>query len=142
VCLAAFVVLLSRYTRQTDVVVGAPAAQRDDPDTQALIGFFVNMLVLRVDASGNPSFRDLVRRVKDVVIDGFDHRNVPYEMLVDRLQTRRDPSRNPLFQIAFTMLTAAQPAGGFSGLSITPADRSTSARFDLEVSMSEGPEGM
>jgi amino acid adenylation domain-containing protein len=142
VCLAAFVVLLSRSTRQTDVIVGAPAAQRDHADTQGLIGFFVNMLVLRVDASGDPSFRELVRRVKDVVVEGFDHRDVPYEMLVDRLQTRRDPGRNPLFQIAFTMLAGARPADRFGGLSVTPIDRQTSARFDLEVAMSEGPDGM
>jgi len=142
VCLAAFVVLLSRYTRQTDVVVGAPAAQRDDPDTQPLIGFFVNMLVLRVDASGDPPFRELVRRAREVVIDGFDRRSVPYEVLVDRLQTPRDPSRNPLFQMAMTMLAPARPAGGFGGLSVRPIDQQTSARFDLEVTMSDGPDGL
>jgi amino acid adenylation domain-containing protein len=142
VCLAALVVVLSRYARQTDVVVGAPVAHRDDPDTQAMIGCFVNMLVLRVDMSGDPPFRELVRRVRDVVIDGFEHGSVPYEMLVEKLQMPRDPGRNPLFQIAFTMLMPAPAAGRFGGLRVTPLDRQTSARFDLEVVMSDGSDGL
>ncbi len=136
VLLAAFYVLLSRYTRQTDLVIGASVAQRDDPDTQALIGFFVNMLVLRVDASGDPTFRELVARVKDVVLAGFDHADVPYETLVERLQPARDPSRNPLFQIAFTMLNTPMPDVELGGLAVRALGDQTAARFDLEVLLS------
>jgi amino acid adenylation domain-containing protein len=140
--LAAFFVLLSRYTRQTDLVAGASIAQRDDPDTQALIGFFVNMLVLRVDAGGDPSFREFLARVKEVVLGGFEHGDVPYETLVERLQPARDPSRNPLFQIAFTMLNAPVPALELGGMSVRPMGEQTGARFDLEVLMSETSDGM
>jgi amino acid adenylation domain-containing protein len=140
--IAAFAALLARYTRQSDLVMGTSVARRDDADTRALIGFFVNMLVLRIDAAGDPPFRDLLRRVKDVVLAGFDHADLPYETLVERLQPSRDTSRNPLFQIAFTMLNTPWPGVEFGGLAARPLGNQTAARFDLEVFMNEGPEGM
>lgn len=142
VLLAGFYVLLSRYARQTDLVVGAPVAQRDDRETQALIGFFVNMLVLRVDASGDPSFRAFVARVKDVVMGAVEHGDVPYETLVERLQPARDQSRNPLFSTAFTLLTAPANARPFGGVTATPLSTASSSRFDLEVVMNDSIDGM
>ena len=141
VYLSAFLVLLARYTGQSDLVVGSPVAQRDDVDTQALIGFFVNMLVLRVDVSGQPSFRALVARVRQVVMDAVEHGDLPYETLVERLRPTRDTSRNPLFTIAFTLLTATALRRPFGGLSATPLDAAVSSRFDLEVVLTDGPAG-
>jgi amino acid adenylation domain-containing protein len=138
----AFFVLLSRYTRQRDVVIGTSIAHRDDHDVQSLIGFFVNMLVLRVDLSGEPTFRELLSRVRQGVLDGFDHADLPYETLVERLQPVRDQSRNPLYQVAFTMLNAPMPDVAMDGLRVTSLGNQSAARFDLEVFMHESAEGL
>lgn len=139
--LSAFFVLLARYTGQSDLVVGSPIAQRDDVDTQALIGFFVNMLVLRVDASGQPPFRAFLSRVQQVVMDGMEHGEIPYEALVERLRPARDASRNPLFTTAFTLLAANSARRAFGGLSTTPLETAVSSRFDMEVVVSDAPMG-
>jgi len=139
---AAFFVLLSRFTRQQDFAIGTSIAQRNDADTQALIGFFVNMLVLRADLSGNPSFLELLERVKKTVLDAFDHAEVPYENLVERLQPVREQGRNPLFQIAFTLLNAPAPAVDLGELQVRTLANQNAARFDLELFLREGPDGL
>ncbi|MEO8033347.1 MAG: amino acid adenylation domain-containing protein, partial [Acidobacteriota bacterium] len=141
VLLTAFAVLLSRYARQHDIVLGTSVAHREQPDTQSLIGFFVNMLVLRIDASGDPTFRELLARVQRVMLDGFDHADIPYETLVERLQPVRDPSRNPLYQVAFTMLNAPRPDVEMGDLRIETLATQRAARFDLELFMDETPSG-
>ena len=98
--LTAFVALLHHYSGQDDIVVGAPVANRNQPETQHLIGCFVNTIVLRVDASGTPTVRELIDRVRATVSDGFAHQDVPFEMLVEHLQPQRDLSRNPLYQVS------------------------------------------
>jgi amino acid adenylation domain-containing protein len=103
VLLAAFLVLLQRYTDQDDLVVGAPVANRTEAEIEPLIGFFVNMLPLRANLAGEPSFARLLAQVRALALDAFDHQHVPLAMLVERLRPVRDPSRQPLFQITFAV---------------------------------------
>src|SRR4029077_1491547 len=90
--LAAFQSLLHRYSGQNDIVVGTPIAGRTSVEVEALIGFFVNMLVLRTDASGDPTFRELLGRAKRVAFNAYAHQDVPFEKLVEEFHPRRDPS--------------------------------------------------
>ena len=101
--LAAFQVLLYRYTGQEDLSIGTPVANRHHPGVEKLIGFFVNTLVLRTDLSGAPTFRQLLQRVRKVALEAYAHQDVPFEMLVEKLHPERDLSHNPLFQVAFTV---------------------------------------
>src|SRR5207248_7289091 len=97
--LAAFLVLLHRYSDDDDIAVGTPIAGRTRTDLEGLIGFFANTLVLRVDVSSEPTVLELLRRVKDTSLDAYTHQDVPFERLVEELAPTRDPSRNPLFQV-------------------------------------------
>ncbi len=140
VLLAAFGVLLARYTGQEDVGVGSTVAGRVRPELEHLVGFFVNMVVLRVDLSGDPSFAELVRRVREATLDAYEHQEVPFPAVVERVQPRREPSRNPLFQVAFGLLPA-QTGGQTAGLpglrtEQLPANLGTS-RFDIAVNVLE-----
>ena len=141
--LAGFTVLLSRYSGQEDLVVGTATAGRNRPNCEDLVGFFVNMVVLRSDLSGNPSFTEVLSRVREVTLDAYEHQDVPFEKVVERVAPRRDPSRNPLFQVAFGLLPAPGRAGQFEGLAVTPhvVDPGT-ARFDLSVNVSETEQGL
>ncbi|MBW4507961.1 MAG: amino acid adenylation domain-containing protein [Scytonematopsis contorta HA4267-MV1] len=140
--MAAFQTLLARYSGQEDIPVGTSIANRPGIDTERLIGFFVNTLVIRTDLSGEPSFRTLVSRVKKTVLEAFEHSGVTFETLVDRLQTERDTSRNPLFQIAFTLLNAPKPKFGQDNLEITSIGSQNAARFDLELFVTEGEDNL
>ena len=93
--LAAFNVLLHRYSNQDDLVVGTPIANRNHTETEGLIGFFVNTLVLRTDLSGNPTFRELVRRIREVCLAGYSHQDLPFEKLVEELHLERDLEPQP-----------------------------------------------
>ncbi|MBI4524345.1 MAG: amino acid adenylation domain-containing protein [Deltaproteobacteria bacterium] len=101
--LAAFQTLLQRYTGQDDIVVGTPTAGRTRSEIEELIGFFLNTVVLRTDLSGNPSFRDLLVRVRQVALGAYTHQDLPFEKLLEELQPERDLSRTPLFQVFFNM---------------------------------------
>ena len=140
--LAAFKTLLVRYTGETDLWIGSPIAQRPCIETETLIGFFLNMLVLRTDAAGQPSFQEMVRRVRATVLDAFARQDVPFEKLVQALHPPRDPSHHPLFQVAFVL----EPQGEFARLegldvaSITPPV--TTSKFDLTLFVKELPNGL
>ncbi|HEU4795498.1 MAG TPA: condensation domain-containing protein, partial [Pyrinomonadaceae bacterium] len=136
--LAAFYVLLYRYTDETDIVVGTPVANRNRRELESLIGFFVNTLALRVDLSGNPTFRELLARVREVSLGAFAHQDLPFEMLVEELSPIRDPSRNPLFQVMFAFQNTPEAASQSLGLIIRPVDVETArAQFDLILDVIE-----
>ena len=100
--LAAFQTLLFRYSAQEDIVVGTTAANRERSDIEDLIGFFVNMLALRTDFSGNPRFEDLLEQVREATFKAYVYQGVPFERLVQELQPRRNPSYSPVFQVVFS----------------------------------------
>ena len=104
--LGAFQVLLHRYSGQNDIVVGSPVANRGRSEIEGVIGFFVNSLVLRSDLSGNPSFRELLRRVRKTALDAFANQDFPFEKLVHELRPDRNASHNPLFQVHFQLFAA------------------------------------
>jgi amino acid adenylation domain-containing protein len=114
--LAAFNLLLHRYTGQTDIPVGAGVANRRLREAELLIGMVVNSMVLRNDLSGDPTFRELLARVREVTLSAYAHQDMPFERLVERLQPQRDPSRNPLFQVMFSFHDSAVPDLDFAGL--------------------------
>ena len=107
--LAAFNVLLFRYTGREDVVVGTPTANRHRVEMDSLIGFFVNTLVLRTDLSGDPGFKQLLGRVREVAVGAFAHQDLPFDKLVEALQPKRDLSHSPLFQVMFVLQNAPMP---------------------------------
>ena len=143
VLLAVFAALLGRYTRQEDVVVGSPIANRNRTEMEPLIGLFVNTLVLRTDLSGAPSFRDLLRRVRDVTLDAYAHQDVPFEKLVQELQPERDMSRNPLVQVQFQLQNLPARISRMGDVAMSPAFGGSGAtRCDLEVHLSEAESGL
>ncbi|MEW2513754.1 amino acid adenylation domain-containing protein [Streptomyces sp. NPDC046870] len=143
VLLAAFQVLLAKYGRQDDVTVGSPVAGRNRAETEDLIGFFVNTLVLRTDLSGDPTFTELLDRVKETALGAYDHQDLPFERLVEELAPDRDPSRNPLFQTMFVLQnTPDQHGWSLPGLDVEPFTVTLpDAKFDLTLMMSEDADG-
>ena len=132
--LAAFQTLLHRYTGQTDVVVGSPIANRNRSELEGLIGFFVNSLVLRTDLSSNPTFRELLDRVRTVALAAYAHQDVPFEKLVEELHPVRHLSRNPLFQVVFALQNAPMEQLELPGLTLKSLNIETkTTRFDLEL---------
>ncbi|HEY0077786.1 MAG TPA: amino acid adenylation domain-containing protein [Pyrinomonadaceae bacterium] len=142
--LAAFQTLLHRYTNQTDIVVGTPIAGRNHAEIENLIGFFVNTLVLRTDVSGNPTFRELLGRVREVALGAYAHQDVPFEKLVEELNVERDPSRTPLFQVLFAMQNAPRPELKLdAGLSFDAVEiEGGAAKFDLSLTFQETAAGL
>nr|MCU0495468.1 condensation domain-containing protein [Chloroflexaceae bacterium] len=142
--LAAWNIFLMRYSGQEDICIGTPVANRTRPEIEPLIGFFVNTLVLRTDLSGEPSFRDLLKRVQAVTSAAYAHADVPFEMLVDALQPERSMSHTPLFQVAMAMQRGGHLlAMELPGLRLEPlhADSGT-AKFDLMLSVLERTDGL
>ena len=136
--LAAWQVLLSRYTNQKDIVVGSDIANRNHRETENLVGFFSNMLVLRTDLSGNPSFNDLLQRVREVCLNAYAHQNAPFERLVEELQPKRDLSRSPIFQVMFILQNAPTSALELSGVTLNSLEvDNKTAKYDLGLLMRE-----
>ena len=141
--LAAFQTLLQRYTGQEDVVVGSPIANRTRAEIEGLIGFFVNTLVLRTDLSGNPTFRELMARVRGVALGAYEHQDLPFEKLVEELNPDRNLSRTPLFQVMFVLQNAPRLALELPGLTVSPVQtNSGTAKFDLTLSVVEGADSL
>jgi len=138
---AAYSVLLQRYTGQEDIVVGSYVAGRDCAELEDLIGFFINTLVLRADLSGNPSFRKLLGRVREMALEAYAHQELPFEKLVEELQPERDLSRNPLFQVSFQLFSAQIERRTTTGSYSTPPlnlNRGMSI-CDIAVNIWDGP---
>ncbi|WP_394841909.1 non-ribosomal peptide synthase/polyketide synthase [Pendulispora brunnea] len=140
--LAAFQVLLSRYSGQTDISVGTPVANRNRHEVEPLIGFFVNTLVLRGDLSGQPRFLDLLRAVRERALEAYAHQDTPFEKVVEALDVPRDLSRTPLFQAMFVLQNAHSSTGarGLSlrGVQLEPLDVEVDiAKFDITLSLTE-----
>jgi NRPS condensation-like uncharacterized protein len=136
--LAAFNILLHRHTGQDDIVVGTDIANRTHVETERLIGFFINMLVLRTKLNGDPTFNELLRRVREVTLGAYAHQDVPFAKLVDEFHIRRELTRNPLFQVVFVLQNAPVKNLELTGLTLTPVEfEARSAPFDLVFSLSE-----
>ncbi|MEU6432657.1 amino acid adenylation domain-containing protein, partial [Microbispora sp. NPDC046973] len=127
--LTAYTVLLSKYTRQDDIIVGTPVANRNHGQTENLIGFFVNTLALRTDLSGDPTFTEVLNQVRATALDAYTHQDLPFEQLVDELGVTRDRSRTPLFQALFNY-TTDESRGGQGG-SRTAAEAGAAADGEM-----------
>jgi amino acid adenylation domain-containing protein len=141
--LAAFQVLLYRYTGQEDIAVGSPIANRNRAELEPLIGFFVNSLVMRVQLSGNITFQQLLAKVKQITIDAYAHQDLPFEKLVQELHPERDLSKHPLFQVAVSLQNTPITALKLPGLILNPLeiDNGTS-KLDLELHFWQSPAGL
>jgi amino acid adenylation domain-containing protein len=140
--LAAFKTLLRRYCASEDVVVGTDVAGRDHVETEGLIGFFVNSLVLRTDLSGDPTFRELLARVRAVTLDAYAHHELPFNEVVREVRPERDAGANPLFRVMFIMQNVPPPSLTLPGLTLTPFEvHDGSSAFDLSVSVEEDERG-
>ena len=137
--LAAFQVLLHRYSGQEDVAVGVPIAGRSRPELEGLIGFFVNTLVLRGDLSGGPSFKEYLARVRARALEAYEHQELPFEKLVEELAPRRDLSRNPLFQVSLGLQNTPPAQWQLEGLQVQRIEgiSNESAQFDLSLTLTE-----
>ncbi|HEY0514542.1 MAG TPA: amino acid adenylation domain-containing protein [Thermoanaerobaculia bacterium] len=141
--LAAFEALLGRTTAQDDVVVGSPIANRNRAESEGLIGFFVNSLVLRGDLRGDPAFRGLLARTLRMALEAYGHQDLPFERLVEELRPERRLAQNPLFQVVCALQNAPLGRIDLPGLSLAPVDYDcTTTRFDLELMFWEVGDGL
>ena len=139
--LAAFNTLLSRYSGQEDLLVGSATAGRGHPDTQPLMGVFINTLVMRSDLRGDPSFRELLKRVRETTLEAQEYQDVPFEYVVRELHPEREQGQNPLFQVLL-MLEPSPPVYA-SGWTLTHLDIDPgTAKFDLSLILEDRPEGL
>ena len=138
VLLAAFDALLLKYTGQTDLLVATPIAGRNRFELEGLIGFFVNTLILRADVSGDPTFEQLLKQLKDVALDAYAHQDLPFEKLVDELKPQRDLSHLPLAQVMFVLQNAGADELDLPGVEVTPVELAVDmAPYDLTLEMRE-----
>ena len=141
--LAAFEVLLARYSGQDDFAIGSPVANRSQPETEPLIGYFINMVVLRSDLSGDPSFREAVRRASQAALGAYEHQDITLDRVVDAVKPERDTSRHPLFQVMFVLQNNEPASLDSLGLRIEPVETGVaghSAFFELTLAFGEdGP---
>lgn len=136
--LATFKILLHCYTSQDDISVGTPIANRNQLELEGLIGFFVNILVMRTDLSGNPTFSEILRRVREVCLGAYAHQDLPFERLVEELRLERNLSRNPLFQVMFVLQNSRSEKVELQGLTLNPLqiDGGTT-HFDLTLHIAD-----
>lgn len=141
---AAFSVLLSRYSNETDIVIGTPVANRDQAEVADLIGFFVNTLVLRSDLSQALSFNALISQSKEMLLDAYAHQQVPFEQIVERLQPERNVNHSPLFQVMLALQNNQQSQLNLPGLTLSPIEQQSSglAKYDLTLNATATEEGL
>lgn len=136
--LAAFQLLMARYSGQKDILTGTPIAGRTHTELEGMIGFFVNTLVIRLRIKGQPTFREILRQVRETCLDAYAHQDLPFEKLVEALQPVRDPSRHPLFQVMFQLFTKQTGTLDFSGMTATRENIDLEiAKFDLNCFLQE-----
>jgi len=143
--LSVWQLLLARYSGQEDITIGTPIAGRTRSELNSLIGFFVNTLVLRTQVKHDSSFKNLLRQVRELCLEAYDHQDVPFEKLVEELQPERDLSRQPFFQIMFGLQTTPQHELKLKGLQLTPLPQEENilaAKFDLTMLLVETDQGI
>jgi amino acid adenylation domain-containing protein/non-ribosomal peptide synthase protein (TIGR01720 family) len=141
--MAAFQTLMSSYTGQTDIVVGTDVANRNRAETEGLIGFFVNQLVLRTDLAGDPTFREILARVRKTTLESYAHQDLPFDRLVEALNPERAMNRTPLFQVKMVLQNNPLAELKLAGLSWTPVEiENPTAKFDLLFSLWESDDGL
>ena len=141
--LVAYQTLLHRYSGQDTILVGSPIANRNDDDIEGMIGFFNNMLVLHGDLHGAPTFRDMLRQVRETTLRAYDHQELPFERLVEEFQPSQTMSRSPLFQVMFALQNAPRPVLKHGGLALQAINIDLgTARFDLSLSVRENEAGL
>ncbi|WP_445634041.1 Amino acid adenylation domain protein [Nostoc sp. DSM 114161] len=141
--LAAFNILLYRYTDQEDILIGSPIANRNRAELEGMLGLFVNTLVLRNNLSGNPTFHEFLHQVRQVTLDAYAHQDLPFEMLVEELQPERNLSRNPLYEVMFVLQNTPTNVQEVSGLTLRTLDfDSGTSQLDIFLSMFEFQEGL
>lgn len=141
--LTAFGVTLRYHTRQNDILIGTPIANRQQLEVENLIGFFLNTLVLRLNFTGDPSFRELLRRVRETALGAYAHQDLPFEKLVEKLRPERNLSHNPLFQIAFTLDQVPVRETRLADLTMTPVEADNGmVQFDLVLHLVNSPDGV
>ncbi|WP_424101438.1 SDR family NAD(P)-dependent oxidoreductase [Moorena producens] len=143
ILLSAFFVLLSRYSGQSDLVVGSPIANRKPKEVESLIGFFANTIVLRADLSDNPTLREFLNQVRKTTLDAYTHQDLPLDKLVEEVAPQRDLSYNPLIQVVFALQNAQMDAWNLPGLRVNERELDFNfTRFDLEVHLWEVQSGL
>ncbi|ASS74700.1 hypothetical protein CIG75_06745 [Tumebacillus algifaecis] len=141
--LSAFNVFLHRNTGQEDLIVGTPIANRTREEIEGLIGFFVNTLAIRTDLTGEPTFREVLGRVRDAAFEAYAHQDVPFERLVEEVSPERDLSRTPLFQVLFVLQNAPGGTAELPGLTLDTVQVDTgTSKFDLSLYLTEQEEGI
>ncbi len=141
--LAGFNILLSRYSGQEDIAIGSPIAGRNHKDIESLIGFFVNTVVLRTDLTDNPTFLELLERVRQTCLEGYAHQDIPFEKLVEVLQPERSLSHSPLFQVMFVLQNTPMERLELPGLTLSPVElEKETAKFDMSLMLWETESGL
>ncbi|HEX8273216.1 MAG TPA: amino acid adenylation domain-containing protein [Longimicrobiaceae bacterium] len=141
--LAGFQLLLARYSRQDDLVVGTPIAGRTHEALEGMVGMFVNTLALRAELGGDPAFRELLGRVRETTLGAYAHQDLPFEKLVDELQPRRETGHSPVFQVMFSLANLPAATLQLPGLVLEPVQaESGTTKFDLSLSLVDAADGL
>jgi non-ribosomal peptide synthetase component F len=141
--LAGYEIMMSRYSRQEEMVIGTPIAKRDRAEIEGVMGLFVNTVVMRADLRGNPTYREMLKRVREETVGALGHQDVPFEKVVEELRPERDLSHNPLFQVWFVLQNASDERLDMAGLKLTSIGLNRAeTRHDLQLSLWETADGL